>query len=143
MFQFKLWKIGFLNFTLVGRPFNAECPGDHFSWFKLTFCLFAFVSLLFFIKKNFLREIIYFKIVKTITFSIFPCYLQVLFFYRHKYSFSIGKKWLFGERFIIFSERRVQSKYRQLLDWRQPDPIKLVLLVIIGWLVTQFYQKRL
>ena len=34
-----------------------------------------------------------------------------------------------------------------LLDWRQPSPIKSVLLVIIGWLVgwlvTQFSQKRL
>ena len=30
-----------------------------------------------------------------------------------------------------------------LLDWRQRGPIKAVLLVIIGWLVTQFSQKRL
>ena len=34
-----------------------------------------------------------------------------------------------------------------LLDWRQPGPIKSVLLVIIGWLVgwlvTQFSHKRL
>ena len=96
-----------------------------------------------FLLKKCFWEKLYFKIVKTVTFSIFPCYLQVLFFYRHKYSFSIGKKWLFGERFIIFSERRVQIKYRQLFDRRQPDPIKSVLLVIIGWLVTQFSQKRL
>ena len=40
--------------------------------------------------------------------------LTLFSIYRHDYSFGSDKKWLFSERFFMFLERRVQSKYKQL-----------------------------
>ena len=53
---------------------------------------------------------------KLVTFSIFLYYCNFLFFvYIHQYSFSSDKKWLFIERFLLFLERHVYRKNKQLL----------------------------
>ena len=41
--------------------------------------------------------------------------LSLFFIYRHEYSFSSSKKWLFSEIFFLFLERHVHSKNKQLL----------------------------
>ena len=41
--------------------------------------------------------------------------LTLFFIYRHDYSFSSGKKWLFSERFFLFLEKLVHNKNEQLL----------------------------
>ena len=41
--------------------------------------------------------------------------LTLFFIYEHEYSFSSVKKWLFSERFLLFLERLVHSKNKQLL----------------------------
>ena len=84
---------------------------------KFVFCSCLFLSLLFF-KKRFWEKLSIFFLTfdKLITFSTFLCYLWLDFFiYRHGYSFSSGKNCLFNERFILFVERQVQNKNKQLL----------------------------
>ena len=44
---------------------------------------------------------------------------------------------------IFFADFERLLILERFLDRHQPGPIRSVLLVIIGWLVTQFSQKRL
>ena len=91
------------------KVFPCRVSRRFFFEFKLIFCSCLFVSLLFF-KWNFWEKLsIFFW-----TFDNIILALTLFSIYRHEYSFSSNKKWLFSEGFFLFSERRVHSKNKQL-----------------------------
>ena len=80
---------------------------------------FALVYLFhYYFSKKCLREIIYFllNVWWACNFFCIPMLpLTFLFIYRHEYTFSSDKNWLFSERFSVFLEGRAHSKNEQLL----------------------------
>ena len=52
--------------------------------------------------------------------------LTLFFVYRHDYSFSSGKKWLFSEMFFLFLGRHVQSKNKQLFRQILPTAVQII-----------------
>ena len=84
--------------------------------FKFIFCSCLFASLLFF-KKCFWEKLLIFfwTFGNLVTFLYSYATFNFICIYRHDYSFSSGKKWLFIERFFLFLMRCVQSKNEQLL----------------------------
>ena len=92
-FVFHFW---FLVIVLLGSPFNSsDCPGNYFLE-KLSYFLL-----------NVWSDCVFFYI------SMSP--LTLTFLYRHQYSFSSGKEWLFSLRYFLFLERCVHRKTKQML----------------------------